>query len=96
MKMKTLRSYETFDKSDPTTHVTSTIEPNPQYCCSDAQSILLKNANFPLIQLEEKWSYSVSVPSANQVFVLLIYGDGSLGNWFPACRVFVVTSSSSF
>jgi hypothetical protein len=96
MKMKTLLSYGTFDKSDPMTHVTSTLDPNPQYCCSDAQSILLKNANFPLIQVEEKWSYSVSVPSANEVFVLLIYGDVSLGNWFPECRVFVATWYSSF
>jgi len=94
--MNILRPYETFGKSDPATHVTSTVDPNPQYCCSEAQSILLKNANFPLIQLEEKWSYSVSVPSANEVFNLLIYDDASLGDWFPACRVVVVMSSSRF
>lgn len=94
--MKTLRSYETFGKSDPATHVTSTIDPNPQYCCSEAQSILLKNANFPLIHLEEKWSYSVPVSSANEVFIRLIYDDASLGNWFPACRIVVIMSSSRF
>ena len=96
MKMKTLRSYETFGKSGPATHVTSTIDPIPQYCCSEAQSILLKNANFPLFQLEEKWSYSVSMPSANEVLILLVYDDAFLVDCFPACRVVVVMSSSRF
>lgn len=96
MKMKKLRSYEKFGKSDPATHVTSTIDPNHQYCCSAAQSILLKNANFPLIQLGETWSYSVTGPSANEAFIILIYDDASLGDWFLACLVVVVMSSSRF